>query len=725
MRRFLEQVRIERYGALADFEVGPFGPGMNVVYGPNEAGKSSIASFIGGVLFGWEEARGVRNTYRPAEGERAGSLVFSDSTSGERSVVSRARNEDGLQGDVSLVADLDHATYRTMFALSSDELRSLRNSSDVTARLLTAGSGTGSSPAAAFVEVEQRIATLSSRDENQEGSIAQLRSQVDAKRAEIEDARERNALTRQENREYAELSESRAMMAARLDEANGEVERLREARAQAEVLDAQLELRRREFEELEEERAGFAAERDGARREPAVERLLALDVAEERLLRDSLEEYSEELARAQRAVDVANENSASSKAAYEALLELDEGADAAKGVLEGRRLQVVLSFLLPVAFVLCGVPLFVHGYTIRSLSFTAFGIGLVVLACFMAAAAFVVLFRPDRKGDALGERRNDAKWVMLQDEKKLAASIEAKQRLEASLAGFLAENGLGVAQGSVRRARSLVDDAHDARAAAAALDQRIASLDMRAAAARDAYDTALAERAHLVGLAGIDGDAPAHALDALVRRASEERDALSGALEGVDRRCGELEQRLGAARADSSFGRLKLEHEQLQCRLREAKRELVTLLLAKRMLDNAIAAWESRSQPEVYAQASRLLALMTGGAWVRVSMTGDGRLTATARDGSPREVRHLSLGTCQQLYLALRLAMLLHASAVGTCVPVLADDILVNFDERRRLAAATALAELSAKRQVIVFTCHKETVEALLESCPDANCIEL
>ena len=97
------------------------------------------------------------------------------------------------------------------------------------------------------------------------------------------------------------------------------------------------------------------------------------------------------------------------------------------------------------------------------------------------------------------------------------------------------------------------------------------------------------------------------------------------------------------------------------------------------------------------------------GAWVRISMSAEGLLTAVSATGEPRDVRHLSLGTCQQLYLSLRMAMLMHARDVGRAVPVIADDMLVHFDATRRAAAAQALARLAEKRQVIVFTCHRET----------------
>ena len=67
----------------------------------------------------------------------------------------------------------------------------------------------------------------------------------------------------------------------------------------------------------------------------------------------------------------------------------------------------------------------------------------------------------------------------------------------------------------------------------------------------------------------------------------------------------------------------------------------------------------------------------------------------------------------------------MQADSVGRDIPVLADDILVHFDDARRRASARILGELSAKRQVVVFTCHRETVEALHQAVDDLNYIEL
>ena len=119
--------------------------------------------------------------------------------------------------------------------------------------------------------------------------------------------------------------------------------------------------------------------------------------------------------------------------------------------------------------------------------------------------------------------------------------------------------------------------------------------------------------------------------------------------------------------------------------------------------------------------AGRFLALMTDGRWTSVSPTPEGELQVTNNLMETSNVLQLSLGTCQQLYLAMRIALLIVADNVGASVPVLADDILVSFDAKRRVGAARALAELARHRQVIVMTCHQEVADALLAADPAAT----
>ena len=97
---------------------------------------------------------------------------------------------------------------------------------------------------------------------------------------------------------------------------------------------------------------------------------------------------------------------------------------------------------------------------------------------------------------------------------------------------------------------------------------------------------------------------------------------------------------------------------------------------------------------------------------------GGGKALDTVKTACPPQL--LSLGTRQQLYLALRVALLITAENVGRSLPILCDDILVNFDDERRREAIKVIVELSRYRQVILFTCHP-SVAALVREC-DCSC---
>ena len=721
-RPYLEHIKITAFGALSNKAVGPFASGLNVVIGRNEAGKTTVASFVGGVLFGWEEARGVRNTYKPENAERSGSLFFS-LPDGEAEL-SRTRNADGLQGDASLVADLDRETFKTMFSLTSDELRTLRNTTDVTAKLLTAGSGTGASPAHARALVQERLAEYTSRASGVGHSLTNLAARRDRLLAELSAASDRAERLKREDKEFRDLAPQRDELLARLDALNSEIEALTAHRANAEKLDAELEALEEKIAALRDEEEDLRAQRR-LREDAALSQLIRLEASEERALRDRLEALAVDEAKCDHAVDLAQDNFSSSKAAYEALLETADDPSM-QGVLRRQRsVQVALSVALPLIFLFSGVPLFMHGREINSLSFTVGGVGLVVIAVIVALAALVMLFRPDKKADEEEARLRDAQWVMLQDKKKLEACRESREAFRARMRDELDASGLREAQGSLRRARTLLDEAKDARAEAGLYRQRRQALVSRRSSLEESLALAKRQRRRLFDQAGVSAERTVEALDAILSQKSKQRSALMETSERLNRRYGELKQLLSRAEEEREFDEIKLECEQVRTRMEESACDYARLLLARRMLEAAIAAWESKSQPEVYRQASRLLALMTDGRWTKVGLAADGQLRVTDAVKTVRDPVHLSLGTCQQLYLALRIALLICADNVGRAIPILADDILVNFDAQRRAGAAEALAELARHRQVILFTCHEEVVEALRAADPTLNEVEL
>lgn len=724
---FLKLIKITSFGAFTDKIVGPFSPRLNVIFGHNETGKTTLASFVSGLLFGWEEARGVRNTYKPKNAERAGSLFFEMRAAGgaiDELVLSRVKNSDGLEGPVELVDDLDKETFQTMFYLTSDELRSLRNTTDVTAKLLTAGSGTGASPAHALAEVQTRLAEYTSKAAGMEHSMVRLAAEQDALRAQMAAAADESERNKAKDKEFHELAPQREQLLARLDAMNTTIESLTAQRATLEKLDAHYDELRRQRDALRDDEATLVSEHllRGQNAETSLTRLSSSD---ERALRERIESLAEDQAKGAHSVDLAKENYTESRAIYEALLESESVQDARERRRRQRRAQVALSVMLPFVFVAAGIPLFIHGREITSLSFTALGIGLVVFSLMLAAAALVMLFRPDKASEALEARQKDAQWVMLQDKKKLEACLASQQQLSDRIRAELDASGLENAQGSLRSARLLLDEAKDERAEAGLFQQRQQALSSRQSSVDGALSDIESQRLRLLSQAGLPDDATRASLDAALEQKMRQRAGLLETSESLNRRYGELKQELSQAKQAKDFDLVKLQYQQVRTRQDESAQDYARLLLAKRMLEAAIAAWESKSQPEVYRQASRFMSLMTDGRWVKVDMTPEGRLQVTDAVKTVRDPSHLSLGTCQQLYLALRIALLMTADNVGRAIPILADDILVNFDARRRIAAARALAELARSRQIILFTCHEEIVESMRSADPGLNEVEL
>ena len=80
----------------------------------------------------------------------------------------------------------------------------------------------------------------------------------------------------------------------------------------------------------------------------------------------------------------------------------------------------------------------------------------------------------------------------------------------------------------------------------------------------------------------------------------------------------------------------------------------------------------------------------------------------------------LSLGTADQLYLALRLASLETYLEKNEPVPLIVDDVLIQFDDDRAAAAFGALADLSLRTQIIMFT-HHEHVRQLAKECVEPD----
>lgn len=162
---------------------------------------------------------------------------------------------------------------------------------------------------------------------------------------------------------------------------------------------------------------------------------------------------------------------------------------------------------------------------------------------------------------------------------------------------------------------------------------------------------------------------------------------------------------------------------------RTALRELVSQFAVRSMASEFIKRtrrmYEEEKQPQVLQLASRYFSMLTGGMYSRIVMRmGDQSLLAERPSGELVESSRLSRGTAEQLYLAMRLGLIQsmpHASGV----PLLLDDLFVNFDGERLGHALELFSELSQDRQVVMMTCHRHVAEQTMKLIPGARFITM
>jgi uncharacterized protein YhaN len=109
-----------------------------------------------------------------------------------------------------------------------------------------------------------------------------------------------------------------------------------------------------------------------------------------------------------------------------------------------------------------------------------------------------------------------------------------------------------------------------------------------------------------------------------------------------------------------------------------------------------------------------------------VAPPGETTLHVIDKNENRKEMEKLSRGTLEQLYFSVRLGLIREFSRRLEPLPVVMDDILVNFDPKRAEVALTALLDLAETHQVLLFTCHPATCDLIrkhLHQQHFSNCV--
>jgi len=252
-----------------------------------------------------------------------------------------------------------------------------------------------------------------------------------------------------------------------------------------------------------------------------------------------------------------------------------------------------------------------------------------------------------------------------------------------------------------------LDEAEVRSDAARAYDARRAEAESRLADLGEGWTLEELEGA----AAGQDSDRIRETLEAL-QVSLEEREEQRRA---ADLNLGELRGRDAAYSAgDEAARRLQDRHAQAE-RARSLAGRYARLHVAIEMLRRATAKYQEESQGAVMKRAEALFSKLTRGRYerLRVEFEGEGATIRCVRGGEAVQVKErvMSDGTLDQLYLALRLASIEQYLTDQEPMPLVLDDIFINFDDGRAQAGIEVLAEFARKTQVLLFTHHGRNLE--------------
>ena len=232
----IDRIRVGAYGPLADLDLEHLAENdLIVVYGPNEAGKSSLRSFVASMLYGFAPAAREDNPATPPDGHAHGELELVLPEGGgvrvERHLRARPAGrawrgeaqEELANRPLSEVAWLERGTYLALHAFDADELRGLDATTwrEIERRLLGGASPAFLRPAALAAEELSARADALWRD-NRRGKPRS--AELSARLAELREAR----------REALAQAQAHDVAAAELARVRGDLARARRGEAQLE-----------------------------------------------------------------------------------------------------------------------------------------------------------------------------------------------------------------------------------------------------------------------------------------------------------------------------------------------------------------------------------------------------------------------------------------------------------------------------------------------------------
>jgi uncharacterized protein YhaN len=179
---------------------------------------------------------------------------------------------------------------------------------------------------------------------------------------------------------------------------------------------------------------------------------------------------------------------------------------------------------------------------------------------------------------------------------------------------------------------------------------------------------------------------------------------------------GELAQQIQSIAGEDQLSLLRLERNGLTEQLSDLARNWQRLKIAEILLQRAREKFQEERQPDVIKHAEGVFSDITKQRYPTLFAPPGDQAVFVREEAVDKYPEHLSRGTKEQLYLSLRIGLIREHGTRSEPLPVIVDEILVNFDPDRTSRACDALVNLSDTNQVLVFTCHPDMIEKFKKS---------
>lgn len=651
-------------------------PGLNLIYAPNESGKSTWCSFIRTMLYGLPTRQSGpladKNRFAPWTGEAMQGRMDLE-TDGRRWTV--LRDTRRTNAPMQNFACTYTGTAQPVPEVNGQNLGEtlLGVPREVFQRSVFIGqSGLAVSQ---DPELERRIAALLStgqEDVSYSESYDRLKKQLNRRR------HNKTGLIPQLEQEQARLDEALRRQA----ELTAQLENAREQQCTAQTRVEELEQRQAQWEALEKQEAlrqWRETQEDLARRRQQLTALQQLDgdlpdrdtLARMQAQLELLEQAGGTLTQARRIAQQRQTEARETQEAWSAHPLYPNDENQLRQQAEAMTAPAGPGKALPIA---AGVLLCAAAAALALLPAPA-----KLIAAAIGAAAAVGLF-----------------LYYMVSRRRAAAAEGLTQQLQGQLVTLLAQ---------VQPFWPEANGADGVRVALTAALRRREALDGAALQVQQAQIRCDAMSRHLP-------QPPLPDPEETLPRPVLSREQINAALPQIRNQLREARSRVdsltGQLRTMDSPESLQAQRDQCTRRLEALQAEYDAIALAMEALTQANTVLQTRFSPALGAETARIFSAITGGRYDKVLLDRNLSLSAQpAGDAMPRALSLLSQGAGDQLYLAVRLAICRMVLPRDKAAPLILDDALANFDDQRLAAALDWLAEESRTRQILLFTCHR------------------